>query len=222
MGMQPRTEKDIHVVLVDPEPVRRTGFRTVLTKIPQVTRTVEVTTHADVPPAVSRHQLTSGIILLATDSPFAADLQAVGVLCRSCPRHEVVLLRELAGRHEADLLLSCGVRGSIGPVVDEDTLASAVLIIAAGGTVFFPSLSKDADDTGTIHSRIGPEPAAVGLTDREQNVLSLLGKGMANRGIADNLSLSENTVKKYVSEVLRKTGQPDRFRAALYAHRHGI
>ena len=60
------------------------------------------------------------------------------------------------------------------------------------------------------------------LTPREREVLGLIGRGMANKVIARELSLSEKTVKAHVSSILAKLGVTDRTQAALYAVRAGL
>ncbi len=60
------------------------------------------------------------------------------------------------------------------------------------------------------------------LTPREREVLALIGRGMANKVIARELSLSEKTVKAHVSNILAKLGVSDRTQAALYAVRAGL
>ncbi len=60
------------------------------------------------------------------------------------------------------------------------------------------------------------------LTNRELDVLALLGTGATNREIADQLGLTEGTVKNYISGVLAKMGVRDRTQAALLSVRHGL
>jgi two-component system NarL family response regulator len=68
----------------------------------------------------------------------------------------------------------------------------------------------------------GEAPAAEPLTEREQQVLACLGRGMSNKEIAAELFISEKTVKTHVSNVLDKLGLADRTQAALYAVKHGL
>lgn len=67
-----------------------------------------------------------------------------------------------------------------------------------------------------------PPPQQCGLTGRERDVLAQLARGLSNAEIARELALAEATVKKHLTQAMRKTGQSDRLRAALYAHRHGL
>ena len=65
-------------------------------------------------------------------------------------------------------------------------------------------------------------PVDIDLTERELEVLRLIGTGATNREIADRLVVSEGTVKNHVSSILSRLGLRDRTQAALYAHEHGV
>lgn len=60
------------------------------------------------------------------------------------------------------------------------------------------------------------------LTERERHVLALVGEGLTNSEIAETLSLSEGTVKNYISNILTTLGFRDRIQAALFAARNGL
>jgi DNA-binding NarL/FixJ family response regulator len=88
----------------------------------------------------------------------------------------------------------------------------AIRTVHAGGALLHPKVA----------SRLLEEMASDPLTPREREVLALIGRGMANKVIARELSLSEKTVKAHVSSILAKLGVSDRTQAALYAVRAGL
>jgi DNA-binding NarL/FixJ family response regulator len=61
-----------------------------------------------------------------------------------------------------------------------------------------------------------------GLSSREVQILGLVARGMSNRDIGGELSISEHTAANHVRSILRKTGCANRTQAASYAHRHGL
>ena len=67
-----------------------------------------------------------------------------------------------------------------------------------------------------------PEDPFESLTERERDILKLLGRGMSNKEIASELTLTEMTVKGYVSDIFMKLGVSDRTQAALMAVRFGL
>ena len=80
--------------------------------------------------------------------------------------------------------------------------AAAVMAAVSGQTPNFPELDR--------------------LTPREREVLAALGRGLSNRGLAEELFISEKTIKTHVSSVLMKLGLADRVQAALFAVRVGL
>ena len=68
----------------------------------------------------------------------------------------------------------------------------------------------------------GPVDDVIALTARERSVLELIAQGLSNKAIARRLSLTEGTVKGYVSQILQKMGISDRTQAAMCAVRKGL
>ncbi|HLZ71027.1 MAG TPA: response regulator transcription factor [Dehalococcoidia bacterium] len=129
--------------------------------------------------------------------------------------------------------LEAGAAGYLLKDVGSDALAEAVRATLRGDSPLQPSVARkllqrfrsagglaagDAAQAATSSFPAETEP----LTARERDVLRLLGGGATNREIAVALSLSEGTVKNYISTVLAKTGLHDRTQAALFAVRHGL
>lgn len=134
-----------------------------------------------------------------------------------CPR--VLLMRDVKTQGEAMQIMATGAQGYVPSYVDGSQLASALVIVGAGGQALLPGLATSASPgAGSAES----DPDAAGLTQREFSVLSALGRGLSNSEIAKELRVSEATVKKHLSSVMRKVGQRDRLRAGLYAYRHGV
>jgi DNA-binding NarL/FixJ family response regulator len=105
-----------------------------------------------------------------------------------------------------------GAAGYLLKDVEPQQLVEAIRTVHAGGALLHPRVA----------SRLLEEMASDPLTPREREVLALIGRGMANKVIARELSLSEKTVKAHVSSILAKLGVSDRTQAALYAVRAGL
>ncbi|HEY3749141.1 MAG TPA: response regulator transcription factor, partial [Pseudonocardiaceae bacterium] len=103
-------------------------------------------------------------------------------------------------------------------------LVKAVRDLARGGAVLDPGVASRVLAAVASGERAA-EPARKLLTvlsDREREVLSLIGRGLSNAEIGGSLHLSEATVKGYVSAVLGKIGAANRVQAALVAYRGGL
>jgi DNA-binding NarL/FixJ family response regulator len=103
-----------------------------------------------------------------------------------------------------------------------DALIAAVEGTAAGKTHIDPSVAGRLLDQISRGAASPPGPFLDSLTERERQVLGLLGRGWGNAAIAAHLRLTEGTVRNHVSAVLGKLGVSDRTQAALLALRHGL
>jgi DNA-binding NarL/FixJ family response regulator len=109
-----------------------------------------------------------------------------------------------------------GASGYVLKQIKGSDLVSAVRTVAAGQSLLDPSA------TARLMARLrqGPEPepdALPGLTDREREILALIGEGLTNRQIGQRLYLAEKTVKNHISRLLAKLGVERRIQAAVIA-----
>ncbi|CAG7625361.1 response regulator [Actinacidiphila bryophytorum] len=127
--------------------------------------------------------------------------------------------------------MAAGASGFLLKDTAVGTLIDAVRILAAGGTVFTPTVGRAVVDgylgegpaDAAPDAVTGARDAAIAtLTDRERSVLRLLAAGEPNAAIADELRISVGTVKDHVRSVLRKLGAPNRVAAAVVAHQTGL
>jgi DNA-binding NarL/FixJ family response regulator len=121
--------------------------------------------------------------------------------------------------------LEAGASGFLTKDSQPEAILAAIRAIAAGDAVLTPSATRRLLDriatnntpTTTAHSDL---PA--NITPRERDILTAIGKGMANREIADHLYLAESTVKNYIGRIFTKLGARDRVHAAIIAYRAGL
>ncbi|AMM32899.1 LuxR family transcriptional regulator [Sinomonas atrocyanea] len=134
----------------------------------------------------------------------------------------------LAEDHDEQVFRKTVLAGASGYLVKQlsgQDIAAAVRRAAAGEVLFDPE-EEDRILSAAIEARQSRPGAYEGLTPKESRVLELLGQGMTNRQIADEMVLAEKTAKNYVSAVLAKLGLHHRTQAALYVaqaerRRHG-
>lgn len=132
------------------------------------------------------------------------------------PEVRCLMLTSFADDEAVFSAILAGASGYILKQVKGDALLDAVRRVARGESLLDPSL------TGRVMERLRskpPDDGLSGLSDQERRILALIAEGHTNRRIADELYLSEKTVKNYVSNLLGKLGMSRRTEAAAYAAR---
>ncbi|GAA1236222.1 response regulator transcription factor [Prauserella halophila] len=122
------------------------------------------------------------------------------------------------------LALRFGANGFLLKDIDPGVLVRAVRDLARGGAVLDPSVAARMVDAqrDEVRAAAPARRLLASLSEREREVVSLIGQGMSNAEIGGKLHLSEATVKGYVSAVLSKIGAANRVQAALLAYRGGL
>ncbi len=127
----------------------------------------------------------------------------------------LIVITEQPLRH-----LDAGIAGWLSREVTAETLGAAIAAAADGLVVVHPQLLSGhiqaRDDVDAL------EPLADPLTSREQDVLALLAQGKSNRQIAQQLAISEHTVKFHMSEIMSKLSASSRTEAVTRAARNGL
>jgi DNA-binding NarL/FixJ family response regulator len=112
-----------------------------------------------------------------------------------------------------------GAAGYVLKQIRSHDLANAIRRAAAGESLFAPGI-KESVVSGLTHEDIS-DPLLDTLSPQERRVLHLIGQGLTNRQIGEELFLAEKTVKNYVSSLLAKLGFERRTQAALYLAQAG-
>jgi DNA-binding NarL/FixJ family response regulator len=120
--------------------------------------------------------------------------------------------------------LRAGASGFLLKDVAPEELVKAIRIVAAGESLLAPSVTRRLIEE-YVRAPAAPAtapPELASLTEREHEVLTLIGKGLANHEIAERLFLSMATVKTHVNRVFSKLGLRDRAQAVVLAYETGI
>lgn len=211
------------VFLIARHAVAGAGLRSVLAAAPDLMVVGGTDSPLQACDAVRR--VRPDVILLGPDATLGDDLATVVRLrsAQGAPGARVLLLRRAESTAEASRMLLAGASGCFPLDLAEDRIISAVSLAAAGGSVFLPAPPPARIHPASVAGHAAePSPQHCGLTEREREVLAQLARGLSNAEIGRELALAEATVKKHLTQAMRKIGQSDRLRAALYAHRHGL
>jgi len=214
----------ISVLLADDQRLLREGLRTLLELHPDLRVAGEAGDGAEAERLVEL--LRPDVVLMDLRMPIRDGVAATRHISERFPDVRVLVLTTFDDDELVFRSIEAGAAGYLLKDVGSDALAEAVRATARGDTPLQPSVARKVLQRLRAEQGGAPVPPpraqADALTARELDVLRLLGTGATNREIADRLSLTEGTVKNYISSILAKTGLNDRTQAALFAVRHGL
>ncbi len=162
------------------------------------------------------------VVLLDVRMPGRSGVEVCAAIKAISPSTGIIMLT--ASDEERDLYDSIK-SGASGYLLKDgstyDQVAEAVRLVAAGQSLISPSMATKLLEEFVQMSRGPAEPAAQ-LTTRELQVLRLVARGKSNRQIAEELFISENTVKNHIRNMLEKLQMKSRMEAAMYAVRSNL
>ena len=219
------TTPSIRVLLVDDQPLLRTGFRMILSAEPDIAVVGEATEGAS---AIEQaRKLNPDVVLMDIRMPGMDGIAATRALAGPGVENPVkVLILTTFGLDEYVVeSLRAGASGFLLKDAPPEDLVEAIRIVAAGDAMLAPSVTRRLLDRVASRLPSAEEtkiPALSELTEREMEVLKLMARGLSNAEIAEKLVVSETTVKTHVSRVLAKLDIRDRVQAVILAYETGL
>jgi DNA-binding NarL/FixJ family response regulator len=207
----------IRVLIVDDHSVVREGLRAFLELQDGLEVVGEAADGEEAIEAASR--LRPDVILMDLVMPQLGGVAAMRRLREEAPDARVIVLTSFLDDDKLLPALRAGAAGYLLKNAEPQELARAVRVAHAGEALLDPVVAARLVET--LAAEDGQEPLDR-LTPREREVLVLIGRGFSNKRIANELELSEKTVKTHVGHVLAKLGVTDRTQAAVVAVRAGI
>jgi DNA-binding NarL/FixJ family response regulator len=212
----------IKVLLADDEDLVRSGLRTILSSADDIEVVAECDDGLYVADLARQHR--PAVVLLDIRMRTADGLSALRRLRTLPDPPAVAMLTTFDVDEYVQEALRIGANGFLLKDTEPDQLIKAVRDLARGGAVLDPKVAARVLSTVADGERAA-EPARrllASLSEREREVVTLIGQGLSNAEIGNELHLSEATVKGYVSAVLGKIGAVNRVQAALVAYRGGL
>jgi DNA-binding NarL/FixJ family response regulator len=209
----------ITVGIVDDEVLVRTGIRGVLERAGEIMVVGEACDGSGAVELAMAHR--PRVLLIDTAMAGMNEPAIVQAVRRQAPATQVVLLADPAN---SGLLLPVLRAGAVGFILKDSEpgeLVNAVRVVAGGGTFLCPAATRTLVGHvigGHTERREEARRRVDVLTPREREVLTYVGKGIGNARIARLMSLSEGSVKAYMSRLLTKLRCDNRVQAALIAY----
>lgn len=213
----------IRVLLADDEAMIRAGVRAIVQSDPEIEVVAEAADGREAVDLVLSHR--PDVALLDIRMPRMDGLAATVEIRRAAPSTAVVILTTFGEDSYISQALGDGASGFLLKAGDPRELITGVRAVADGGAYLSPQVARRviAQFGGARASREAAAAArAEELTQREREVLALVGAGLSNADIAERLFLVEGTVKSYVSAVLNRLGMRNRVQAAILAYEAGL
>jgi DNA-binding NarL/FixJ family response regulator len=225
---------NVRVVLADDQDLVRAGFRVILESEPGISVVGEAADGAAAVRAVEQHR--PDVVCLDVQMPGVDGLEAARRIAALDDPPAVLILTTFDNDDTLFQALDAGASGFLLKNATPEQLVDAVLTVAAGDALLAPDVTRRVISRATTGPSAGgatgvavapaprvAEPCVVpGLTERETEVLQLLGRGLSNAEIAGLLFVGDATVKTHVSNVLQKLQLRDRVQAVVWAYEHGV
>ncbi|MDV9193605.1 response regulator transcription factor [Streptomyces sp. SR27] len=214
----------IRVVIADDEPLIRAGIRMILNSDQEIAVVGEAADGREAVEAARAH--AADVVLLDIQMPVLDGLSALPELRRAAPAARVIILTTFGERENVLRALEHGGAGFLLKDTAPAELIRAVRAAAAGDAYLSPAATRHVVERLASGREAARAEAArgrvAGLSEKERDVLALLGEGLSNADAGRRLHMSEATVKTYVSRILAKLDCENRVQAALLARDAGL
>jgi two-component system, NarL family, response regulator LiaR len=210
-------EEKITVAIVDDHRVVRQGLRIFLDLQDDIQVVGEAGDGLEGVALVN--QVKPDVVLMDLVMPKMDGITAIRQIRASGSKARIIALTSFTEDDKVFPAIQAGASSYLLKDVSPDDLIDAIRSAHRGESRLHPDIAKKLMEQV---ARAGREPLPEELTDREKEVVRLVAKGMNNRDIANQLIISEKTVKTHISSILGKLSLDDRTQLAIFAIKHGL
>ena len=209
----------IRVLIVDDHSVVRMGLR-VFFDLQDDIEVVGEAADGSEGVAMAR-RLEPDVVLMDLLMPNMDGVTAIGRIKAERPETEIVTMTSFIEEEKVTAALEAGASGYVLKDAEAEEVATAVRAAFAGEVHLDPAVARLLAQRMRA-KKAGEDEPVEPLTEREKDVLRLLGQGMSNKEIGSALFITERTARTYVSNILGKLGLASRTQAALWAVEHKL
>ena len=211
----------IRVILADDQPLVRAGLRMLIEQTPDIDVAGEAGTGAE---AVQLARDTGpDVVVMDIRMPGMDGIEATQLITAGDTRARVLVLTTFDDDDYVYGALRAGASGFLVKDMALDDILTAIRVVAAGDAIIAPGVTRRLIAQFAGQPRPGRKPRELtGITDREREVLRLVGLGMSNAEIAAALYITAGTAKTHVARLLAKLGARDRVQLVITAYETGL
>jgi DNA-binding NarL/FixJ family response regulator len=209
------------VILADDQPLVRAGLRMLIAQTPDIDVAGEAETGAE---AVRLATDTDpDVVVMDIRMPGMNGIEATQLITAANTHARVLVLTTFDDDDYVYGALRAGASGFLVKDMALDDILTAIRVVAAGDAMIAPGVTRRLIGQFTSEPRSGRKPPELtGITDREREVLRLVGLGMSNAEIAAALYITTGTAKTHVARLLAKLGARDRVHLVITAYQAGL
>ncbi|MGH9185322.1 MAG: response regulator [Acidimicrobiales bacterium] len=210
----------IRVLICDDHALFRRGLKAVLEQ-----EGIEVVAEAeDGDEAVQKaEEVAPDVVLMDIRMPKRSGIEATRAIAETAPATRILMLTVSDEEEDLYEAVKAGASGYLLKEISVEEVANAVRAVVTGQSLISPSMAaKLLTEFSNLARQAEAKVLAPRLTDRELQVLKLVARGLSNREVADELYISENTVKNHVRNILEKLHLHSRMEAVVYAVREKL
>jgi DNA-binding NarL/FixJ family response regulator len=210
----------IKILVADDQRLVRSGFRLILEADPGLEVVGEASDGLEA--VALAEELQPDVVLMDIRMPNLDGIAATERLLAGPDPPRVLVLTTFDLDEYVFAALRAGASGFLLKDAPEEQLLAAIRLAAEGGALFSPNVTRRLIERFAQTHAAAPPPEVESLTGRELDVLRLVARGLTNAEIAQELIVSEHTVKSHVARILQKLNLRDRVQAVIFAYESGL
>jgi DNA-binding NarL/FixJ family response regulator len=211
----------IQVILADDQPLVRAGLRMLIEQTPGIDVAGEAGTGAEAVQLV--RDAGPDVVLMDIRMPGMDGIEATRLITAGDSRARVLVLTTFDDDDYVYGALRAGASGFLVKDMALEDILTAIRVVAGGDAIIAPAVTRRLIAQFATQSRPDPKLRELtGITDREREVLKLVGLGMSNAEIAAALYITASTAKTHVARLLAKLGARDRVQLVITAYQAGL
>jgi DNA-binding NarL/FixJ family response regulator len=210
----------IRVLVADDQSMVRAGFRMLLSGEPEIEVVAEASNGLEAVDKAARFK--PGVVLMDIRMPELDGLEATRRILADDPAARILILTTFDLDEYVYEALRVGASGFVLKDDPPEQLIAAIHTVAAGDALLSPSITKRVIREFVRTPRPTPPKELEELSERERDVFRLIARGLSNGEIAQELYISETTVKTHVTHILQKLHLRDRVQGVVLAYQLGL